>query len=198
MLFIDSFQIVLLLLFVIEKGTGILFPDLCLLTINFLLLNLFLSFLFYLSSQIVSHLGFLLFSNLFASFLLLFLLSQLVFNVSHHLLILCSDLLLLVFDYRICERSHNSLDLFFTFFFLFLSLSFKLILEPSIFLLRFDILNRSNDTSVLYLYASYLNLLWFSSFSTITYWNLCLYLYFLSLNYLYSSTSSSFIFSTNR
>ena len=75
MFFVDSLQVVLLLLLVLEKGTSIIFPNFSLLRIDLLLFNLFLSFLLDLSSKIVSHLSFLLFRYLFTSLLLLLLLS---------------------------------------------------------------------------------------------------------------------------
>lgn len=123
MCFINSFQIFLLLLLILEEGASILFPNLSLLCVNFFFVNLFLFFLLYLSGKIFSHLLFLLLCYPFTSLLLLFLFSELVLDVSHHLLILCSDLLLLVLNDRVSEGSHDSLNLLLAFFFLFLPFS---------------------------------------------------------------------------
>jgi len=182
MFFVNSLQILLFLLFVIKECAGIFFPDFSLLSINFFFIDLFLLFLIDLSCKILSHLGFLLLSDSFASLLFLFFFSKLIFNVSHHFLILSPDLFFLVFDNWISERSHDCFDLLLTFFFLFLSLLLELILKSCVLFLCLDILNMFKFTSILYLYSYYLNLFWFSSFSTITCWNLCLSLYFLSLN----------------
>ena len=128
MLFINSFQVVLFLFLVIEKGISIFFPNFSLFGVDFLFINLFLSFLFYLPSKILSHLSFLLFSYSFASFLLFFLFSKLIVNMSHHFLIFSPNLFFLIFDYRVGKWGHYCFNFFLAFSFFFLSLSFKLIL----------------------------------------------------------------------
>ena len=101
MFFVYALQVILLLLLVLEKGTSIFFPYICLFGINFFLLDLFLFFLVHLSSKIISHLCFLFLSYSLTSFLFLLFLSELVFNMSHHFFIFGSDLFFLVFDNRI-------------------------------------------------------------------------------------------------
>jgi len=161
MFFVNTLQVLLFLLLVLEKGTSIFFPYICLFWINFFLLNLFLSFFVYLSRKIVSHLGFLFLSYFLTSFFFLLFFSKLIFNMPHHFFIFSSDLFFLVLDNRIGKWSHNWFNLFFTFSFFFFSFFLKLILESSVLLLSFDILNKYKCTSILYLSASYLSLRWF-------------------------------------
>lgn len=99
MFMVNPLQVFLFLLLVIEKGICILFPDISLFGIDFLLLKLFLFFLIYLPCKISSHLCFLIFGYLFTPFLLLLFFSQLIFNMFHHFLILSSDLFFLILDY---------------------------------------------------------------------------------------------------
>lgn len=154
MLFINSLQVVLLLLLIIEESLSVLLPDDGLLLINLFFLDLLLVLLIHLTSQVLSHLLFMLFSNFFASLLLLFLLFELIFDVTHHFLVLSSNLLFLVLDDRVSKRSHDCLDLLLPLFFLLLSFSFELILETSVLLLSLNILNCNNCTSILYFSAS--------------------------------------------
>ena len=149
------------MLLVLEKGTSVLFPNFCLLGINFPVLNLFFIFLFHLPSKIVSHLCFLFLSYLLTSFLFILFFSKLIVDMPYHFLIFSSDLLFLVFDNRIGKWGHYCLDLFLAFSFLLLSFSLKLILKSSVLLLRFDILNKWKCTSILYFSASSLSLRWF-------------------------------------
>lgn len=98
MLLVDAFQILLLVLFVFKECIRIFFPDFCLLFIDLLFIDLFLMLLLHLSRQVLSHLFLLLLGYTFSPFFFLLLFSQLVFDVLHHFLIFCSDLLLLVLN----------------------------------------------------------------------------------------------------
>ena len=147
MFFVYALQVILLLLLVLEKGTSIFFPYICLFGINFFLLDLFLFFLVHLSSKIISHLCFLFLSYSLTSFLFLLFLSELVFNMSHHFFIFGSDLFFLVFDNRIGKWSHDCFNLFFTFSLFFFSFFLEFILESSILLLSFNILDKHKCTS---------------------------------------------------
>ncbi len=161
MLLIDSFKILLLILFIFEEGIGILFPYFSLLFINLLLVNFFSMFIFDLSCQVLPHLFLLLFSCSSSPLFLFFFFSQLVFNMLHHFFVLGSNLLFLVLDDWICEWGHDCFYFFFSFFFLFFSFSLELILKPCIFFLCFDILNNVIFTYNLSRSAYYLSLLWF-------------------------------------
>jgi hypothetical protein len=161
MFFVNILQIILFLFLVLEKGASIFFPHISLFGINFFLLNLFLFFLIYLSSKIISHLCFLFLSYSLTSFLFLLFLSELVFNMSHHFLIFSSDLFFLILDNRIGKRGHYCFNLLFTLSFFFFSFFLEFILESSILLLSFDILDKYECTSILYLSASCLSLCWF-------------------------------------
>eukprot|EP00178_Gracilaria_changii_P019193 TRINITY_DN55785_c0_g1_i1.p1 TRINITY_DN55785_c0_g1~~TRINITY_DN55785_c0_g1_i1.p1 ORF type:complete len:161 (+),score=6.37 TRINITY_DN55785_c0_g1_i1:175-657(+) len=139
MLFMDVFQIILLLLFSLVKVACVFFPDLCLLIVNLFFIKFFLFFLFNLFSKILSHFGFLDILLLFSSLLVLPLSFKLILYVSHHLLIFSLDLFFLVFDNRISKRSHNFLDFLFPLFLFLLSSLLEFILKSCILFLRFDI-----------------------------------------------------------
>lgn len=141
MLFVNSLQILLLLLFILEKVGSILFPNSGLLLIDLLFIDLFLSFLIDLPGQIFSHETFLLLLGESLPFFLLFLFFELVFNMPHHFLILSSDLLLLILNHRISKACHDCLDLLLSLFLLLLSFLLEFILQSGVLLLSADILN---------------------------------------------------------
>lgn len=97
-LLVDIFQVLLLLFLVLEEHFGVLLPDDRLLFVDLLLVNFLLLLFLDLSSQILSHLPFLLLGHSLSPFLFLSFLFQLIFNVFHHLFVLSSNLLLLVLD----------------------------------------------------------------------------------------------------
>jgi hypothetical protein len=128
MLFIYILKVFLFCLLVLKKGFSIFLPDSCLLGVNLFLVDFFLSLFLNLSCKILSHLSFLLFCYFSASLLLFFFLSQLIIDMTHHLLVLGSDLLFLILDHRISKRCHYSFDLLFSLFFLLFSLLLEFIL----------------------------------------------------------------------
>lgn len=123
MLLVDILQILSFAFLVLEKVICVFLPDFGLLFVNFLLLQFFLFLFFDLSGQVLSHLLFL-FLLLESSSLLFFLFSfELIVDMLQHFFVFKTDLLLLVFDDRIGEGSHDLLNLF-------LSLSFFLLPFP--------------------------------------------------------------------
>ena len=110
MLLVNILQVVMLLVYILIESISIFLPNNCLLLINLLLVNLFLPFLLNLPSKVLSHLPLLLFSNSPLSFVFLFFFPQLIFNMSHHLIIFSLNLLLLVLDHRIGKRRHHSFN----------------------------------------------------------------------------------------
>lgn len=139
-LFVNLLQILCFILFILEKVGSILLPYICLLRVNFFLID-FLSFLFLnLTSQVISHLFFLFLLFLFLPLFFLLLFFELVLNVSQHFLILESDLFFLILDDRISERGHNMLYLILSFSFLLFSFPLEFVLDPCILLLGPDVL----------------------------------------------------------
>ena len=142
MLLVDILQILILLLLVVVEGLGVLFPDHCLFLINFLLFDLFLSLLLNLPAQVFPHLLLLDFRGSFFPFLLFLFLSELIFNMPHHLVIFRLDLFLLILDDRVREGSHHRLDLLLSLSLFFVSLPLQLVLQSAVLFLSFDVLNK--------------------------------------------------------
>jgi hypothetical protein len=97
-------------------------------------------FLSHLSCQIVSHFLFLHFHLIFAPIILLFVTFCLVLDVSQHLLILGTHLLLLIFDDCVCKRRHHLLNLILPLLLLPLTFLLQLLLQPQILTLQSNIL----------------------------------------------------------
>jgi len=179
-LLVNALQVFLLVFFVLDEGTGVLLPHLSLLFVDFLLLLLLAVFLVDLPRQVLSHLLLLFLSDAVTAFFLFSFLAELVFDVFHHLFVFGPDLFFLVLDDRVGEGSHHCLDLLFSLLLLLFPLALELVLEARVFFLSLDVLNEDGCTSMRYLSAYSFKRRWLSSFSTMTCWNLCSSLSFLS------------------
>lgn len=140
-LLVDSLQVFLFLFFVVDEGTCVLLPHLCLFFVDFLFFLFLAVFLVDLPRQVFPHLLFLFFGDAAAAFFLFFFLAELVFDVFHHLFIFGSDLFLLVLDDRVGEGGHHCLDLLFSLLLLLFPLALKLVLKASVFFLGLDVLS---------------------------------------------------------
>lgn len=141
-LLMDILQILILLLLVVVEGLGVLFPDHCLLLVNLLLFDLFLSLLLNLPAQVLPHLLLLDFGGSFFPLLLFLFLSELVFNMPHHLVVFRLDLFLLILDDRVCEGGHHRLNLILSLSLLVVSLPLQLVLQSAVLFLSFNVLNK--------------------------------------------------------
>ena len=116
----------------------------------------------------------------------------------HHFFIFGFDLLFLILNNWISKGRHDFLNFILPFLLLIASFLIEFILESDVLVLHLYVLHKKNGTYYLYLYASCLIFLWFSSFSFMSWLNLSFSFYFLSLNYSSSMLISSLIFSTRR
>jgi hypothetical protein len=141
-LLVHVLQVLLLRLLVVEEGLGVFLPHGCLLLVDLLLLHLLLVLLVYLPGQVFPHLPLLVLRHPPPPFFLVLLLPQLVVDVSHHLLILSPNLLLLILDHGVREGGHHCLNFLLSFSLLFLTLPLQFVLKASILFLSLDVLRK--------------------------------------------------------